>query len=65
MLDEFNIELGSGVWNTLTAMPYFAAYQPDAKNDKLKTEYSLWGRAVLDFAPECESSITDAVDVLQ
>ena len=64
MPNEYTIETASGVYATLSAMPNFARYVPNAEETKSALKYQFWGRTTLQYSPSCEKSIIDAVDVL-
>ena len=45
-------------------MPFFDKYVPDAVQTKQGLEYQFWGRTTLEFNPNCDKSISDAVGAL-
>ena len=64
LINEYTIQTKSGVYDTLTSMPYFNRYVPQAKTVKSELYYSMWTRTTLNYTTDCDKSISDAYDVL-
>ena len=62
--NEYDIQVGSGVFDTLNKLPLFKKYVPFAETEKQALIYDIQGRPTLHFDPYCELSIKDAIDDL-
>ena len=62
--NEYGIQTSSSVYETLSEMPHFFDELPNAVEQKSSLLYDLWGRPTLEYSPNCDKSIKDAIQVL-
>ena len=64
MPNEYDTQVNSGVYDTLSSLPYFDNYFPDPETSKSNVFYELWGRPTLEYKPTCDLTISSAISVL-